>query len=311
MRGLLALILTGLLGCAAALAQTAGGIAWSYQVQAGVEQARRTHTPLMFWVVGRTCDDEDRVKSRELKAFADRDVLEAAEYFVPVRLSRSAHADQLKTWGINPRANLIIVFSTPEGEKIDVLYSSAIVEPESLVRKMILVVKSYRQSVFDNQVKPVLEDPEAKPAALTDVLDLVERLSMTQADELVIALLERSDLDASFRGKIFLALARLSTPASVDRLLEAAREEDSAAEVLRRCTPDAAERMLDAIEGDYADLRPDIYEAAARIVKLPDVRPRRFWDGATEFAKNKEIKRLRELVTTQAERWRKRHDELR
>ena len=296
---------------ATADAQTSGGINWSYQAKEGVAFARKTRQPMMFWIVGRTCCEGDRIKNRELKAFRDSRVLELARNFVTVRLSRSANADLLKSWNLSTKTDLAIVFSTPDGKRLDMLHASAIVDPEALARKMQAVLKSYRNKLFRDEIETVLVDPQAKPGDVVDALELIERLALTQADKPLIDLLDRQSPDADTRGKTLATLAKLSTPAAVDYLLKAAREEDAAVEALKECTPVAAERLLSAVKSDYADLLPVVYEASAHICGLRSVKPRRFWEGENKFVLDKEFERVRKLVAEQAERWRKQHAELR
>jgi hypothetical protein len=289
----------------------ARSIPWSLKVEERVQLAQQTRRPLMFWVLGRSASRDDQIEGRQKRAFRDPLVVELASRFVPVRLSRSRYRDLLTKWGLSPRTNLELVFSTPDGERIDTLSPLGVADPEVLARKMALVFQHYRKVLFDQELRPVLEDAETSERDLRAALRVIAEFSILSSDQHVIKLLEREALEAGMRGEVYDTLAALSTTKSVQALLEHAARHDQAVIALAHCTPDGAEQMLSKLSGEYPALRPLVYQAVTRICDIRDVKPERFWRGPHEWIKQKEIERVRELVTKRAQRWRERYAEYR
>lgn len=294
-----------------ALGQSSGAIQWSLDVEQSIAHAQQTHRPLMFWVLAGSDNRDKRVERDQKRAFADPLVLELSSRFVPVRLSRSRYRDQLEKWNLSPRTNLEIVFATPDGDRIDTLASGGVRQADVLARKMTLVYRHYRRVLFDQELKPKLEDESTPDEELEQALTLITELVILPADQSVIALLERPSLSDGTRRAIYDALATLSTSASVEALVARAREDERAATALQKCTPDAAERMLPALEGDDAAMQLAVYHAVTRICKLRDVKSDLFWTGRYQVVKQKEIDRVRREVTEVAQRWRQRYAEYR
>jgi hypothetical protein len=294
-----------------ALGQSTGAIQWSQDVEQSIARAQQTRRPIMFWVLGRSDSRDKRVERDQQQAFRDPRVLELSSRFIPAKLSRSRYRDQLEKWNLSPKTNLEIVFATPDGDKIDTLASAGVRQADVLARKMTLVFRYYRQVLFDQELKPKLEDESTSDEELEQALKLITELVILPADQSVIALLERPSLSGGTRRAVYDALATLSTSASVEALLAHAREDEHAAGALRNCTPDAAEQMLPALEGDDAALQLAVYHAVTRICKLRDVKPDRFWNGRYQVVKQKEIDRVRREATAVAQRWRQRYAEYR
>jgi hypothetical protein len=309
-RGLLVLAIA-LVGTVCAAAQQAVGIQWSLKVEESVAQAQRTKRPLMFWVLGRSASRDHRIERDQKRAFQDSLVVEMSSRFVPVRLSRSRYRDLLEGWDLSPKTNLEIVFTTPAGEKIDTLAPLGACDPETLARKMTLVFRHYREVLFTTDVKPKLEDQDASARDIEAALNLISDFLILSADQAVIKLLEREQITPEIRKAAYQTLAALSTPAGVQVVLEHAATDELAAAALSGCTPDAAEQMLVALDGDDPDLRLAVYHAVTRICKLRDVKSDRFWQGRYERVKREEIERIRQLVTARARRWRDRYAEYR
>lgn len=294
-----------------AVAQQAGVVEWSLDAEEGVARARQTRQPLMFWVLGRSASRDERIERDQKRAFADPLVVELSTRFVPAKLSRSRYRDLLEQWNLSPRTNLEVVFVTPDGDKIDTLAPQGVSDPEVLARKMTLVYRYYRGVMFEQEFKPKLEDVATTDEELADVLRIIARFLIVSADQSLIALFEREELSEGVRKGLYETLATLSTAASVELLLEHAVEHEPAAAALARCTPDAAERMLPALEGVDPALRLAVYHAVTQICKLRGVKSDRFWDGRNEIIKRKELDRVREEVRSTAERWRRRYAEYR
>ena len=295
----------------AAARQNPPGIRWSRNVKQGVAYARQTRRPLMFWVLGSSRTRDEDLERAQRRAFSDPIVVELASRFVTLWLSRSAHRDLLAKWGLPPRANLEIVFTTPTGEKIDTLAPGGVADPAVLARKMTLVFRHYRDVLFERELRAALEDSTTPESELRAALRLIADFVILSAERAVLALLERQELSAAVRQDLYTALAALSTPACVDALLKRATADPAAAAALARCTPDAAERMLPALDGEDPELHRAVYRAVTTICGVRDVRSDRFWHGRIESLKRKEVQRVRELVIETARRWRERYAEYR
>jgi hypothetical protein len=300
-----------LLLVARASAQPANTIQWSLKVEETVARAKQTRQPLMFWVLGRSDSRDDRVERDQKRAFGDPLVLELSSRFATAQLSRSRYSDLLEQWDLPRTTNLEIVFVTPDGDKIDTLAPQGVRDPEVLARKMTLVYRHYRAVMFEQELKPKLEDQTTSDEELTRALKLIGQFLILSADQSVAALLERETLGSGVRAAVYETLAMLSTPASVETVLEHAMDDEQAAAALAHCTPDAAEQMLPRLEDEDPQVRLIVYHAVTQICKLRGVKPDRFWDGRNQVVKRKEIERVRELVSATAERWRQRYAEYR
>lgn len=292
-------------------AQQKSAITWSNNIEQSVALAKQTRRPLMFWVLGRSDSRDHRVERDQKQAFRDPLVVEMSSRFITAKLSRSRYRDQLVKWNLSPKTNLEIVFVTPHGERIDTLAPQGVRKADVLARKMALVYWHYRQVMFERELKPKLEDESASDEELKPVLRLIAEFLILSADQSVINLFERESLSVGLGGEAYETLAALSTPVSVKFLLEQAVEDDRAAAALSRGTPDAAEQMLPALDGKDPALRLAVYRAVTRICKLREVKTDRFWEGRYQTVKQKEIDRVRRLVTAAAQRWRERYAEYR
>lgn len=304
------LLTVALLGSVARAAQSPA-IRWSQEVQKGIEQAQETRRPLMFWVLGRSASRDDDIERDQKRAFSDPRAVELASRFVTIRLSRSVYHKVLADWGLPRSTNLEIVFATPTGEKIDTLSPVGAADPDVLARKMTLVFRHYRDTLFEQELKAKLENPEASEAELRGALHLITDFVILSAEEVVLRLLERESLSPDVRKDVYGVLAVLSTPASVKALLDRAGADAQAAGALARCTPDGAEQMLPALGGEDPELHRIVYRAVTRICRIRDVKNDRFWRGRIESLKKKETERVRRLVTDIARRWRERYAEYR
>lgn len=286
-------------------------IAWSRNVEQSVALAKRTRRPMMFWVLGGSSSRDHDLERDQKRAFADPSVAELSRRFVTVRISRSVHREQLDAWGLSPRTNLEIVFTTPDGEKIDTLSGGGVREPEAFARKMSLVFQSYRSKIFETELKEKMEAAETPESELRAALDLIADFTILSAATTTVKLLDRDDLSESTRGKVYDTLAILSTPATVDALLENAPTDPLAAKALSDCTPDAAETMLRELGGDDPEMHLIVYHAVTQICKIRDVKPDKFWNGEIRSLREKEIERVKRIVSETARRWRERYDEYR
>jgi hypothetical protein len=225
-------------------------------------------------------------------------------------MSKSRYKTELAKWGMRD-PSLDIVFVTPEGAKIDELSPGAVKNPDSLAQKMGLVLKSYAQSVYEKEVKPVLEDENADPKKLTAALQTVEDFSTTAADEAVLKLLKRQGLNEAVSAKALTVLGKLATQPAVDELFGRAANDRKADDALRKAPPIAAEHLLSHLGGPDAAKHVLAYEIVCAICKIKDPKKAVFWEGTREKPKTDEINRVKKIATQQAAKWKERHEQYR
>ena len=297
-----------LLAAVPALAQQS--IRWTTDVPAAIEAAQKNKAPLMFYVKGSSGGDDDvEDYEREHKhAFADPRVVELAQNFVCVQMSRSRYRDQLEAWKLSPRTNLEMVFTKPDGTLISTLSAAGIATKASLAQKMSLVLQAHREEYFRSEIEPVLTDESADIKDIQAALRQVADMRIKSADNLVIGILGREKLDARTYKAALDALAALSTKPAVDKLFELALQDPKLEKVLQECTPAGAEFLLDYIGGEDFDKHLVAYHAVTKICKVSRPKNDRFWSGPNERIKVEENERVREAVKKAAERWKAEHD---
>lgn len=295
--------------CAAlALAGTAAAqqrVAFSANPRDAVRDARERDRPLMLYVVGRDWEDMEEAHD---KTFRDAEVIALSRRFVPARLILSQHRDLAAQWGLGKYAH-DLVFTTPDGNLLDISPSWEVARPPSLVAKMRVAFDRYRDHVLLREVAPLLEKSESGAEELRRALRRIEDLLILRADAHVVKLLQRETLDDSVRSAAYDALAALSTPAAVKALVRDAKKAPSAAAALGKCTPAAAdELLLPYLVDEDAELRLIVYGALARICKIGDVKSAKFWEADNPRAHRGEIDRTRRIVRRAADEWRKRNE---
>lgn len=314
MRHSSALIVIGLLSAATSPAQNYGGnqsnsgIEWSRDVAGSIALAKKADRPLMFYIVGPTDDRPDSEKDQR-RAFKDPRVLAQAKRFVPVRISRSQHQNELKQWGMSLNSNLDIVFIRPDGSKIDQISAGGAGIPESFAQKMAMVFGQYRDEVFQQKIKPVLDKPDSTTRDLKQALDKISDFMILTADGAVAALLEREKLEPAIKTNAYKTLAELSTPAAVDALLKAAHAGDKdAIKALEDCTPEAAERIVADVGSPEPAKHLVAYKAVTKICRIKNVKPDKFWEGVNQRIKDEEIERVRNEVRRVAGKWKEQNE---
>lgn len=299
-------------GCLAVPAAPAQGLRWTMNFEQAIALARKTHKPLMVYIVGRTGDRDDDMEASQKKAFRNPLVAEVARRFVPVKISRSRYRPLLAEWGLPPRTNLEVVFVRPDGKLIDRLSPSGVGNAQTFVEKMVLVFRAYRDGFYQQQIRPKLTAADAKPRDILRAVKWIRDFNILSADRDLVELLDRKDLSENVRKRIYDALAQLSTRPAVQALLKRAKSGDKqAVAALSRCTPEAAEWMLDDLGGPDMQAHLLVYHAVTKICRVPKVKPDKFWQVRIERLKREEIERVRRIVRDVAKKWRARYGELR
>lgn len=302
-----------LVGCAAVgLAQSSQRIQWRTDPQAAVTQAQNVKLPLMCYVLGSTEDRDDRVEAAQRKALTDARVVELSQRFVAVRLSRSGHRDLLPQFGFLPTANMEISFVSTDGKVLAKLPPSAAGDPRTLARTMAQAFGTHRQQLFNTDLRPILENQDAKPAELRAALERIRDFTIVGADTAVAALFERRRLDPKVADLAYQVLSHLSTRGSVSKLLElSAQNEKKATDALARCTPEAAEWMWEQRLTPEGEMRIDVYKAVTRICKISNPKTDKWWESAKEQPRAAELERVEKLVRAAAKSWREQYGEYR
>lgn len=294
-----------------------GKIRWLDDPKAAVDQAKKTHRPIIFYVLGRTDDRDDDIERDQKRALADPLVTELSKRFVCCKLSRSRHRDVLESLKLRSEYQMYMVFVRPGGGLIDQLDGLGVSKKDTLAQKMAAVFRVYRKELFEKELKPVLAASDAKPADVKKALEMIDEYTIVDADRAVIDLLKREGVDKSTEKAGYGLLAKLSTKPAVDFLLEKAADKQAlgpktaALKVLGDCTPGGAELMLPALDGEDAELRLAVYQAVAKITRAKDVKQPRFWEGKNERAMSEEMQRIKKHVESVARKWRDRYEEYR
>lgn len=287
-------------------------IQWQTDVAKAMRLAQQRNVPLLFFVPGSGRNEDSDLEDAVQRTFRDAIVVQLVEQrFVPVRLVRSSDTRALfAQLGLRPDFGLQVVFATPAGQPMEPPTGAA-TAPETFRQKLVLIFRKHRADVFNRDLKPVLDDPNADEKRLLAALKMIEDFTLLEADQAVIALARRAGLSDKVRGRVWEVLAALSTRPAVEALLEAATQDPKAAAALEKITPGAAEYLLDAIGGEDAQRHLIAYRAAARAAGIRDVKPPRFWEGRNERIKTQEIERVRHLVRRAAKAWNEQYAEYR
>ena len=286
-------------------------IQWLSNAQQGVAQAQRSGLPLLFYVGGSDSRHGDNdLADAQQAAFRDPLVRGIAqERFVAVRLPRSSSTEAtLDAMGVKAGAGYVLVVATPDGKHIGTIPPNQVAEAGTLAKQLVVMFRSYRTGIFEQELKPTLEDKTAKAGDVIKALKVIEKLLIIEADATVIALLERSDLTKTTNRQVYDTLATLSTQPAVEALLKASLNDNLAATALKRCTPGGAEALLPALDSQNFGEFYTAYDALVKICKLGKAKSRGFWGGQNERLINEELERVKSAASATAKRWREQYE---
>lgn len=274
-----------------------------------IQKAQQTLRPLMFYVLSSSSRRDDDIEDAQKAALRDDRVLRLSQDFVPCKLSRSRYPELLEKWGIPRYANLMMVFSTPEGEMIDALFPQGLAEADSTAEKMHRVFDAYRNELYRTTLREKLIDKDAEETHLRKALAVVKTHRIASADQDVAALLDRQGLSKATRKFAFETLVELSTQAATEALLKIATGDDPqdakiAKRALELLQPGAAEYMLSTLRDENTDKRALAYEAIAKVTRLKSSRPARWFEKVSEERAEEEIERAEKHARIVATRWR-------
>lgn len=284
-------------------------VSWTRDVQAAVAKSKQTKLPLMFLIEGDSRERDQRLDDERRKAMLDDRVVYAARRFIPVIVVRSdsRQQDLFRRLQVPASANMDVVFSTPDGEKIDTF--SALHQPDTFAQKMTLVFNAYRDQFYKQELKGVIDDP-TNVANTIKALKFVEAFTIESADRDVVKLLEKASGNPRLKQQAMETLAALSTEPAVEALWKEAllgpgESGRAAAKALEKITPAAAERVMRQgfNSGDPRELVL-AYNVVTAACSIKDAKPDRFWEGDNQRVQKQELERVTRIVENKAQRWR-------
>ena len=302
------IVMAGLLALVIPIALNAQAVPWIADVEKGMADAKRVGLPVLFYLDTAGADVQESGDEYE-QSFTDQRVGAVVRgRFVPVRLRKSQITEtMLEQMEAKDAAPYSIVVATPTGHLVGTIPAGQVAKPDALADQLMAMFRKYGTSVFERDLKPVLEDLSAKTDQMIKSLELIDRLLIAEADLSVVQLLDREQLPDDVRKRAYQTLAALSTKRSAQALLAAALHDEAAAAALSNCTPDAAETLLPDLDPAKPDVANLVYSAVTRICELDAVRPELFIEDAPEEAQRQEIERVKRAVTQAAHRWREEH----
>jgi hypothetical protein len=288
-------------------------IQWRTDPAAGVETARSTLLPVLFFIPPSRDDERSEIKKAQDETFRTPVVREVVErFFVPIMLPRSSDNMQMMAdMGAPTAYGMYLAVVAPSGKLVGVVEPADTSTPKRLFARLTVLFNTYRHELYARDAQPILERLDASPADVQRALGLVLKFRIAEADEAVLKLFERPKLMATLKHDVFQTLAALSTPRAVEALLDAASTDRAAAVALEHCTPAGAESMLPALKPDGSDRAWLAYKAITQIDWIEDRKYRAFWQDADEARKTAEIERVTRLAKETAARWRDEGGELR
>jgi hypothetical protein len=296
-----------------ALAQK--GIRWNNDAAKVFETARKQKVPVLAYVKGSSGNDEDieDIERDQRKSFDDPRIVKLAERFLCVQLSPTRHKEALKKWNINERLNLFVVVTDPKGDLLTQVQSGDVAEPDRFGREIAGAWRTFSEEKYKAELEPVLKAADSNPKQLLDALKDVREGVIRSGDQGVIEVLKREGLDARTRLEAFKTLSELSTEPSVKELLNlAAAGDKDALKALQSITPEGATHLLPSIGNtENPALGQTAYAAAAKVCKVPQPKPDKFWENASAADQQKEIDRVKERVEKVAERWKEEYGNFR
>jgi hypothetical protein len=283
---------------AATLASEPPEVSWLDDVQKGMAEAEKQSLPMLFYLDAADADEEvpDDAQEKSLIAPQVRTVID--ERFVPIRLLESTMTkvllEQMKA---TDAALFSVVAATPQGRLIQTIPPRQVARPDELASLLTAVFREYGKNLFESDLKAKLEDEDTRASEVAKSLRLIEKFMVNEADASIIALLKREGLADPVKAQGYDTLAALSTPKGAEALLSAALHGEAAKTALAKCTPDAAEALVAALDPEKPDELRVVCSAVSRICGIPDCDPGLFAPDADLEARKKEIERLKSAAT--------------
>lgn len=288
-------------------------IQWISNTEQGISQARRVQLPIMFYVTGGSGDKGDNIRQAQQAAFRDPTVSNIAHArFVPIRLPLSTQSkDLLEKLGGPTKHGNYLIFATPDLESLGTIPPSNATQAAPLAQQMTSIFRTYRRQLFERELKEKLEKADTAPAEQISILKTIERHLIAEADDSVVKLLDRSDLQPNVRTQAFNTLSTLSTQRAVEALFKAAANDKAASKALLNCQVVAVEYLLPKLNSEDFEEFVAGYEAIVKIANLGRPKPKGFWGGQNRRLIDEELSRVENGAKRAAAAWRQQYEALR
>jgi hypothetical protein len=289
---------------AEAIAMPPEPIEWLTDPDVGYAEAKKAELPILLYLDAHPADEEASDEAQETALAHPLVARVARGRFVAIRLRHASITQTLmQQMQVTDAEPFGIVAATPNGTWVGTIPPDEVAQPITLARELRRILASYGGKLYSEELKPVLEDKSAQPAAIKKALDEIAKFSVAAADEAVINLLDRKELDPALKPRVYRTLAELSTKRSVETLLDAASRDEAAAEALQKCTPAAVEPLLAALNAAKPKQLIAAYDAIVQICAIENGKPADFWDKSSEESRAKEIQRVSQAAAACARQW--------
>ncbi len=296
---------TGLIAAVITMSLNAQTIPWIADVKKGMAEAERLSMPMLFYIGAAKTDTEAHDEAQQRSLTAPEVCTIASERFVPIRLRESATTRVLmEQMQAHDATAFSIVTATPKGRLLRTIPASEVAQPDKLVGELMAISREYGTELFQSDLKAKLENENSRPKELTAALELIEKLLIVDADSSVIGLLERETLPDAVKTQAYETLAALSTRRATEALLSAALRGEAAKTALAKCTPDAAEVLVAALDPKELDKLRIVCSAVSRMCGIADCDPGLFAPDVDRQLHKKEIERLKSAAAQCAKEWR-------
>lgn len=290
----------------ATTAQAQSPIQWLASAERGVALAQQSQRPILFYLPGDSDAEGSDLEDAQQITFRNALVQGfVQQYFVPVRLARSNRTKEyLREIGAPSTFGLYLLVVTPQGKLVGAIGPATAGAPEPLLQRLAQLFGEYRQTLFEDELKPLLEAEKRSTADIRRVLERVREFQIVTADAAVAELLGAEDVRGTLQQEMLRTLAALSTQRAVEALVIEADQNSTAREMLSQCNPAGAENMLDLLRDDDGQVRVFVYEAVRQICNLEKGKSRRFWQNAGPEQQEAELEQTKEAVREFAKQWR-------
>ncbi len=287
-------------------------VQWSGSVSQSVARARESLLPLLFWVSGGRDFEGDDLEEAQLESFRDRTVVAIIHKdFVPVRVSRSSRVmEEAAKLGLPTTHGLYAAVMTPDGKLIAQIGPGEIAEPAAFAKRLAAAFTQYRDDLYNNDLKPKLENFETPKAEARLAAQTVWRLGILSADTVLVRLLDRPDLTAGERGRLYGALTTLATKPCIEAVLaRAGAGDEDAVRALCRAEPGALEFLVPELPGEQGEQgeptkrQMAAYRACMMLCHFTPAMAEGWWAKAEAAARKKELDRLRAKSERVLEYW--------
>jgi hypothetical protein len=294
------------------LASAQNPIQWNGNARAAIERAQEQQLPVMFWVTeGRDIGDDDDLKDAQEESFRDPIVVAIAEhYYIPVRVSRNSRVlEEAQNLGLPTSHGLCVALVTGDGRVLDQIDPGQVASPEAFAERITRAFRAYRDGFYRDKLKSIITTTDAPKPEVRRAVQTIWRLNILSADQDLVALLDRKDLEPVERQRLYSMLASFATKPCVDALLARAASGDrQAASALAKAEAGALEFLVPQLPTAESATAAQIaaYDATVQIAHVRQRRPADFWTNGKPEDRAKELDTLHARAADVLEYWQQR-----